>query len=279
MTIPEHKLQAWSKLGSQTASASTYSSIKTALKAHDWPYGMNHTVYLQGSYPNHTNIRGDSDVDVVVETSNAYYHDLITYSHSGSYDWRQFRDEVKCALTNYFGSNKVRESRNGKCIKVEGSQYRLNADVVPCATFKRFEGLSHIATGITFWTNSGTQIINYPKLHLKNGSLKNTACGDRFKPNVRVFKNARSEMDNNFPSYFLECLIYNVPKECFSEHLSLAFLKILTYLLDAISDGSLKEFRCQNEQQKIFGYEQHQIKLSDAVTLINELVALWTNWK
>ena len=72
MTIPEHQLEKWSTLGAQTASANTYASIKKALEAHNWPPGMDHIVYLQGSYPNYTNIRGDSDVDVVVETSNTF---------------------------------------------------------------------------------------------------------------------------------------------------------------------------------------------------------------
>ena len=34
------------------------------------------SVYLQGSYRNHTNFAGDSDVDVVVETSGVFYHNL-----------------------------------------------------------------------------------------------------------------------------------------------------------------------------------------------------------
>ena len=240
---------------------------------------MDHTVYLQGSYPNHTNISGDSDVDIVVETSNASYNNLPSDYSTRSYDWTQFRHEVKSALTDYYGPSLVRNSRNGKCITVSGSSNRLNADVVPCATYKCFIGLRPVASGITFWTNTGTQIINYPKLHLKNGSVKNTACQDRFKPNVRVFKNARNEINNNFPSYFLECLLYNVPESRYFKNFAHSFWHILVFLQEASRDGSLAEFRCQNEQQKIFGFEPHQTSLSGAQTLINELVALWNNWK
>ena len=284
MSIPEHQLEKWSALGAQTASANTYASIKRALDAHDWPREMNHTVYLQGSYPNYTNIRGDSDVDVVVETSNTFYHDLSSELRArmefvrSTYGWREFRSEVKAALSDYYAPNNVRDSRNGKCIKVAGSENRLKADVVPCATFKRYKGINHVASGITFWTRNGVQVVNYPKLHIENGSRKNSACSDRFKPIVRVYKNARNEIGNDFPSYFLECLLYNAPTRCFAETLANSFRQILFFLNDASHDGSLANFRCQNEQQNIFGNELHQTNLRDAQILINELLELWNNW-
>ena len=74
MAITEQQLSNWSGLGAQKGSADTYNSIKTALGQYVFPAGMNYRVYLQGSYPNHTNIRGDSDVDVVVETDGVFYH-------------------------------------------------------------------------------------------------------------------------------------------------------------------------------------------------------------
>ena len=284
MAIPEQQLQTWSTQGAQTASATTYSSIKNALEAHDWPPGMTYTVYLQGSYPNRTNIRGDSDVDVVVESNEIFFHDVPPELLSrmnfndGNYSWREFRTEVKSALTNYYGSAGVRDSSNGKCIKVAGNGNRLNADVVPCSTFRHYVGSRFSAVGITFWTNTGIQIVNYPKLHLENGSRKNYECSERFKPIVRVFKNARNKIENDFPSYFLECVLYNVPKHCFSESLGSSFLEILLFLYKADRDGSLATFQCQNEQQYIFGSEPHQTNLRDGQILISDLLALWNTW-
>ena len=70
MTIPENQLRTWSQLGAQARSQRTYQSIRNALGRHVWPPAMGSpSVYLQGSYRNHTNIAGDSDVDVVVESS------------------------------------------------------------------------------------------------------------------------------------------------------------------------------------------------------------------
>lgn len=159
MAIPEQQLSSWSRLGAQQGSASTYNSIKLALERHQWPFGMDHHVYLQGSYPNDTNIRGNSDVDVVVESQNVFYHNVpddlrekYGLTHYGSYTWSQFRAEVRRALANYYGSTRVGDG--SKCIKVAGSGNRLNADVVPCNTYREYDNHGSYANGITFWTRS-----------------------------------------------------------------------------------------------------------------------------
>ena len=77
MPIPDSQLSTWSGQGSQVRSQRTYESIRHALDGHDWPSEMGRpSVYLQGSYRNHTNIAGDSDVDVVAESANLFYSDL-----------------------------------------------------------------------------------------------------------------------------------------------------------------------------------------------------------
>ena len=77
MAISEQQLETWSRLGAQARSQRTYESIRNALGNHFWPAPMEApAVYLQGSFRNHTNIAGDSDVDVVVEASGVFYSDL-----------------------------------------------------------------------------------------------------------------------------------------------------------------------------------------------------------
>ena len=284
MSIPESQLKFWSNLGAQQASANTYNSIKTALKEYSWPTAMDHKVYLQGSYPNFTNIRGDSDVDIVVETTNVFYHNvpnerrtLYGLTNKGSYGWQEFRAEVKTALLAYYGHNQVVESRSGKCIKVMGKDSRLNADVVPCVTYRKYTNYSHFVSGMTFWTKHHVQIVNYPKIHLKNGSEKNSQCGENYKPTVRIFKNARNEVNSDFPSYFLECMLYNVPNNCYPGSYSDLFYKVLKFFHGAKTDGTLQNFQCQNEQQYMFGNELHQVNLSSARDLIDELIELWNH--
>ena len=76
MPIPESQLKTWSNQGATEGSVKSYASIKAALDAYEWPEGMRPEVYLQGSYPNHTNTRGNSDVDVVAEMDCVYYSNL-----------------------------------------------------------------------------------------------------------------------------------------------------------------------------------------------------------
>ena len=280
MAIPESQLVAWSGVGAQQGSARTYQAIRSALDKHSWPPQMNHAVYLQGSYRNSTNICGDSDVDVAVESSNVFYHNIPwdlrrQYGLSGTpaYRWEDFRDQVRLALVNSFGSA---VSDRNKCIKVSGSGTRLNADVVPCTTYRYYRSGTY-TEGITFWTRGGTQIINFSKAHLENGSQKNRVCGDRYKPNVRVCKNARNAAGNDFPSYFLECLLYNVPSRYFRGNFQETFPMILSFLQSAYEQGNMSQFQCQNEVQAIFGAEAHQTSLEAARGLLRSLTHLWAH--
>ena len=283
MPIPEHQLATWSGLGAQQASQETYNSVRTALAQHPWPQGMDHKVYLQGSYRNHTNIRGDSDVDIVVETSTVFQSNLTPKEkarlrfYPGGYQWDDFRHQVKLTLTTYYGAGAV--SERNKCLKVAGSGNRLNADVVPCMTYRNYDKtLTLHAAGITFRTRACIWIINYPKLHYDHGVLKNRACGENYRPNIRVFKNARNWAGNDFPSYFLECLLFNIPPDSFTNSHADTFEAALNYLLGAQNTGSLAAFVCQNGQQHMFGTALHQTSLESAHVLIGSLVNLWNNW-
>ena len=71
MPIPHSQLETWSKQGPIISSSNTYQSIKNALEYSSSPIldrikSGEIKIYLQGSYANATNIRGDSDVDIVV---------------------------------------------------------------------------------------------------------------------------------------------------------------------------------------------------------------------
>lgn len=284
MAIPEQKLSSWSRSGAQQGSANTYDSIKLALDRHDWPQGMNHHVYLQGSYPNYTNIRDDSDVDVVVESRDVFHHNvpenLRTYyrlTTPAPYTWQQFREEVKRALVNCYGPHGVKDGN--KCIKVAGSGNHLNADIVPCTEYRQYDNSGRYVTGITFWTRSGVQIVNFPKSHWNNGAYKNDCCQKYYKPNVRVFKNARNHAENNLSSYFLECMVYNVPDSEFSLSHADTFVHVVNFLLDAITNGSIRSLLCQNGHQTIFGTASHQIDdVQSAERFVNAMCDLWDNW-
>ena len=80
MPIPESQLETWSHQGAVTTAKQTHESIRKALNPHTWPTGVKYEVYLQGSYKNTTNIRGDSDVDVVAQLNSTFQHDLSELS-------------------------------------------------------------------------------------------------------------------------------------------------------------------------------------------------------
>ena len=284
MPIPNSQLSTWSSQGSQVRSQRTYESIRRALDPHFWPAAMGQpSVYLQGSYRNHTNIAGDSDVDVVAESANLFYSNLtVEQRHAmglqpGGFTWTDFRDEVQAVLEDHYSPGKVRPG--DKCIHVGGSGERLNADVVPCTEYRRYLPSGGYAKGITFWTRStGVQVVNYPELHYANGTRRNHACSGNYKRMIRVFKNARNAAGSNFPSYFMECLLYNVPVHRFSGGYHTMFHGVLTDLLAARQNGSMAGWTCQNGQQQMFGTAVHQIRVAAAYACIDALVDLWNEW-
>lgn len=77
MAIAESQLEIWAKQGAITIAKSTADSIKNALNSsYSRPGGVDLEVYLQGSYKKETNIRGDSDVDVVALLNSTFYSNL-----------------------------------------------------------------------------------------------------------------------------------------------------------------------------------------------------------
>src|SRR2546426_2137955 len=173
MAIPEQQLERWSHQGAIAASSQTHNSIRGALDNYTWPSGMRYDAYLQGSYPNATNIRGDSDVDLVVETDSVFYSNLTDDEkrrlglETGRFTWSEFREHVVRALQSYFGTHRV-DATGNKCIKVRPTDNTLAADVIPCVEYRRYNNLQVVAQGMTFWTrNTNTQVINYPKIHIQ----------------------------------------------------------------------------------------------------------------
>ena len=85
MAIPEAQLDIWTALGSVPQSSATYESIKNVLHAQSSPYykkigASGFETFLQGSYRNHTNVFGDSDVDIVILQTSSFYYNLDALS-------------------------------------------------------------------------------------------------------------------------------------------------------------------------------------------------------
>jgi hypothetical protein len=292
MSIQETQLEAWSGQGAVTNSVNTHTYVRNALNAHSWPQGMKYEVYLQGSYANTTNIRGESDVDVVAECTSVAYSNLDENEKRqlglgvGSHNFTEFRREVIAALTNYRDGSTVDPSgANAVEVVPPPNSNRLKADVIPCVTYNEYQSLKIIATGLTFWNqHNQQQIINFPKPHIRNGEQKNATgkTNGWYKPSVRMFKNARRQMvgDNNdlrkrFPSYFVECLFYNVPDSNYGYSYQRTYTQAVDYLAKALSNGTADKFTTQSGRQWLFGSSSVQWSQENARDFVARLVQLW----
>lgn len=295
MSIPESQLQTWTNQGSVTNSAATHNVLRNALKKHNWSSEMDYTDYLQGSYANTTNIRGESDVDIVIECTSIFFHDGVSNEDAqvlgfqpGSHSFDDFRNEVIAALVSYYGSSYV-DTTGANSIKVLPSETsnRLYADVIVCASYRDYYERRISAEGITFWNRkTHAQIVNYPKLHKANGAAKNTNTLGKYKQTVRMFKNARrymiegnEELRKKFSSYFVESLLYNVPNSKFyGSTWQQIFLSILRYLNEVFEQDNIDQFKTQSGMHYLIGDHPVQWSKQNATEFVLRLNDLWENY-
>ena len=301
MVIPESQLEIWAKPQQTQSAINTHQSIRSALnssssqlKLQGFSENNQFEIYLQGSYRNRTNIRADSDVDVVVQLnksflidrSNLSLEDLRRFSEvydSPQYAWDDFYEDIFKTLRDYYFASSV--TSGNKSIKLSKGSNRLAADIIPCIQYRYYEKFKSIdenyICGICFYTkDSRKMIINYPKLHYQNGKMKNHETEQSYKPTVRFFKNARNSIINkynsrlNAPSYFVECLLYNVPNLYYYGKYQEIYANVVKWLYRNISNS----FLCQNEMLDLFGNKSEQWNLEDAQDFLEGLVELWDNW-
>jgi hypothetical protein len=302
MAISEGQLATWSNAGAQATAALTYASIKAALEAKDSPLPSgSFKVYLQGSYGNTTNIFGDSDVDVIVEQISSFGYDVArlndvqkaefhrAYPTAATYTFTQFRADVEQSLTKHYGSSLI--DLHSKCTKVKDASGRLNADVIPCGSYRRYDpGLNPLLLpkpyeGIRFLRrDSGVRIVNFPKQHRDNAVAKNQATKELYKPAVRIFKNFRNSViadgllaAGEAPSYFLECLLYNVPNVAFAGSYSRTAASVLVWLGEACTTPAFDKLVTGSGLQWLFDSSETSWNKASAVRLILAYLKAWNS--
>lgn len=81
-------------------------------------------VFAQGSYANRTNVRQESDVDICVLYSGAYFSDFsmsqglsgqVLGHVDGTYFYADFKNDVQAALTSFFGAGSVTRGKKALC--------------------------------------------------------------------------------------------------------------------------------------------------------------------
>lgn len=293
MAIPETQLETWSNAPSSTLYQNSYNQVKNALSAYQGLESRGFEVYLQGSYKNSTNIRGDSDVDIVVQLNDVYYFDISELSPGeqqlcnseripATYTLSEFKSQVLQALQSYFGTNNIK--LGNKSIKLPGNQNRINADIIVASEYRyytRFNAYSkNYIRGIAFFpVGSSINIINYPKVHYDNGVTKNQITNGTFKQFVRIFKNINSKLVEDgkinsalAPSYFIECLIYNLPDSCF---LGGTYQKYMYNILSQLHNTNLND--CETVSGRHWLCRGNQWNVADAKSFVDSVINYWNS--
>lgn len=286
MSINEAQLQTWTNAPSSTKSIFTHEEVRKALEKSPALKNRNYEVYLQGSYANSTNIKLDSDVDIVVQLNETFAFNASEFHETRiaifrevhpipSYGWDDFRKDVISALNSHFGIIAVKP--DVKCIKIAKNDQRVNADVTVCLEYHKYNNFDRgnyqdYVTGMKFYTTDGKEIFNYPKLHIKNGEDKNLAhrTDQKYKHIVRILKNIRQKLVENrvidpkmARSYFIECAVYNVPDGHFQNDYKTSLEYALDHILNRCTPANLLTV---SHQHGLFGTEPWQWNQNDAAT-------------
>ncbi len=277
MPIPESTLAKWSHHQAGMAFKQAHLPIREALEAYNWPAEVKFEVFLQGSYKNDTNLGGDSDVDVVVRLAHKLKPSVVPLtgkqlqmdgSHRFALErWQSFRDHAMKAMRARFG-NTVKSGR--KTLKLPKGKIPADADLVVTLSHKE---------GIGFYlTDEGRWVVSFPQQHHQRGLKKEKATNERFKRTIRMFKAARNQLvskrvltKEDAPSYFIECLLYNVPDDVFAAKLAPTFVGILDWLKTA----RLNDFQCQNGLVPLFGSGREQWSVKKGRAFVKALQEMW----
>lgn len=260
MPTIEQQLHTWANPVRLQKDVDTYDYVEGLFQGCQFNGSRDFEIYLQGSVANCTNIRADGDIDIVFQHSGIFYYSYNygDYNSPSSYNSTQLRDGIKSVLKGY----NIKYQDKDKCIKLnlkgEGWQ---DVDLIPCFLYKFHLNRFNYLEGIRMETLNGNAIINYPKLHQTNGERKNDRAPD-YKSIVRIFKNIKKRLveegwceEKLAPSYFIECLLYNVPDEAFNEN---TYTSELNNCFSCLRGRSLGHYKCQNEIDDLFGNESTQ---------------------
>jgi len=226
----ESQFREWSRPPGQTEAercSNAETAIRNAIKASDKLKSRGISVFTQGSYRNSTNVRKDSDVDIGIVCADSLFvyepegtTDETFGLSPGSYNYKQFKDEVGEALVSYFGSSAI--TRGNKAFDVHETSYHVEADVAPFFEYRHYSQNGSYLEGVALIPDNGfMRVINWPEQHYANGVQKNSDTGTRFKSIVRVLKALSNEMSanntsgGNIPGFLIECLAWNVPNNKF----------------------------------------------------------------
>lgn len=234
MAIERSILETWGSPPSTDNKLSTkrYEEIKSRLENFK-PNWKGTIIFLQWSYANSTNIKDNSDIDVIVKYSENRYPDISSLSpeaqdfykrnnFDADYCVEEFKNDLVVFLKENFWDS---VERNPKCISIKEKWVDISVDIIPCFSHKYYSNNNPIdptEEWIQFISDEKEVIINYPKQHQANGERKNQDTQEKYKAIVRVLKNCKEKLveqgeisEDLISSFFIESLVRNVPSNLF----------------------------------------------------------------
>nr|WP_134002559.1 nucleotidyltransferase [Streptomyces sp. 846.5] len=266
------KLNRWTSPPSEAEAARLERAKRMVIQAvqrHPRFDGVGLTVEAKGSWANNTNVSSDSDMDIKVEfTRRVFTGALATgmsfwelymqnQKYGGQWTAEEFRSELGIALKGASGN--VDASHNVAFLVPSVPGSRPDTDVVPCFTYTHGSN-----QGTVVFTKDGKHIINWSHQQLVNGRAKNVRTNRRYKYAVRALKAVENDLVaaraiKDLPSYFMECLVYNVPDQALlAPSFDQAFQGVLAHLRGNFDRwwGSTDAMTEPNEIKKLFGSTQ-----------------------
>jgi hypothetical protein len=203
----DETLDAWRKPASESEEqkiSNAISMIKDAVNSHPNLKDKNIEFIVQGSYGNNTNIKVDSDIDICAMLKDTFFSEYRPGASRSDYGFTEgtnsfsdFRKLIIEALIKKFGTAEV--IVGNKAIQIKSNTYRVRADVVPALQYRNYRNdlsnnSENYIEGIKFYATTGDEVVNYPKIHVKNGIKKNNETSRRFKRTVRLYKRIKTRM-------------------------------------------------------------------------------------
>lgn len=294
MPIPEDRLKAWAAQGPAAAAQSTCAALRDALVTdiRSLIYAQKTDFYPCGSYHDGTNTGGEGPADAAVVLTSAWSQDLAM--GGASVDelrrlqdaFQNFRLDVLGTLRAKYGLASVEDRPEG--LFVEGAAGRVPMNLLVGIQHRLFLNFASASgkqyrEGLCFWDPDGRQVVRFPKLHHENGEAKDGEAGTKgwFKPLVRLFKGLRGHLVEReildpalAPSYFLECLVYNVP----NQHFGWSLADSLAGALKWLSTSPLAGLKAQNGIDPLFGSGPGQWSDKHARLFLATVVRAWNSW-
>jgi hypothetical protein len=271
----ETKLAGWTGPSSdseQEKQDRTERMIRSAIQVHPALKDCTLKIYAKGSYANNTNVKSDSDVDIVVQCNNVTYweeespgaHPTTYTPYTGMWTPSKLRAELVAALQAKFPGHI--DTSGSTAIRIDFNTARVEADVVPAFSYEYYFANGTHRKGSRVYKKDGSYLTNYPEQQLTSGRAKNNATGARYKKAVRIMKRVENAMvestyHREVPSFFMECLVYNCPndvlaKATWTEIIRGVIVHIWTELQGAEPTESSKRWLEPNECKYLFHSSQ-----------------------